>query len=317
MEAILTNRVGKKLNGAKKVLLASAGAAALASPVAMGIVFGVATVPVIHGQPPTDAIMKFEVASIRPCRADAIPHRKGEMKGDGIDSSPERLHLACTTVQRLIQEAYGTYANDRFNAFAPYVPILGAPKWIDSDLYQIDAKVESARSPGTIHGSMLRTLLEERFKLKVHRETRKVPVFALTVGVCGPKLQPFKEGSCMTVDFSSPDHPPPLPKPGQPLPLVCGMGRGSGNGYDLPGASMAVFCRDISYRLDRPAIDKTGIVGLYNIHLDLSAAENQTDPSLISAAVRSAVRKLGLKLEPAEGSGEFLVIDNVERASEN
>jgi uncharacterized protein (TIGR03435 family) len=179
---------------------------------------------------------------------------------------------------------------------------------------------------------MLRALLEERFKLKIHRETREIPVYALTVAKRGPKLQPFKAGGCLALDFSDPDHSPvPLSKPGQGFPLVCEMGRVSDAGYDLYGATMATFCRDISPRLDRPVIDKTGIAGRFDIHLDLSAADlglpvgpsdpgapvASTEPASVFAAVEMAVHKLGLKLERAKGPGEFLVIDHVERPDEN
>ena len=79
---------------------------------------------------------------------------------------------------------------------------------------------------------MLQALLEDRFKLKIHRESREVAVYALTVAKGGPKLKPFKEGSCTPVDLANPA--PPL-SPGQPIPLLCGMVRGTDRGYDAPG----------------------------------------------------------------------------------
>src|SRR5271157_4564400 len=115
-----------------KRLLAGVGAAAL-----------VGLMPTAHAQ---SAAPKFEVTSVRPC-TDVAPWREGDMKGDGLDSSPERLHLPCSTVQMLIQEAYGNFADDRFNAFAS-VSISGGPDWMNSALYQIDAKAESPQSRG-------------------------------------------------------------------------------------------------------------------------------------------------------------------------
>jgi uncharacterized protein (TIGR03435 family) len=169
---------------------------------------------------------------------------------------------------------------------------------------------------------MVRALLEDRFKLKIHRETREIPVYALTVTKGGPKLQPFKEGSCMAVDFSDPEHSSiTMPEPGQPFPLVCGMGRLSNSGYDFPGSTMATFCRDISNRLDRPVVDRTKISGMFDIHLDLSIADvvNPAPESApgTTAPIGSAIEKLGLKLEPTKGPGEFLVIDHIERPSAN
>jgi uncharacterized protein (TIGR03435 family) len=99
---------------------------------------------------------------------------------------------------------------------------------------------------------------------------------------------------------------------------------------------MGDFCADFSAILDRPVIDETGIAGRFNIHLELSPHELGVDrphplPALsdptapatppdtypVFSAVNNAVKKLGLKLEPAKGPGEFLVIDHVERPSEN
>jgi uncharacterized protein (TIGR03435 family) len=240
------------------------------------------------------------------------------MKGDGLDSSPERLHLPCSTVQTLIQEAYGNFADDRFNAFAS-VSISGGPDWMNSALYQIDAKAESPQSRGTMNGSMLRALLADRFKLRTHRDLRDTKVYVLTVAKNGPKLRPYKEGTCVALDMSDPDHLT-LPKvePGQSFPLVCGMGRLSDKGYDLPRATMATFCRDISSKLDRPLIDKSGLDGVFDIHLELSEAELRAgDPASIVAAVKSAIKRLGLDLEPATAPEGILVIDHIERPTEN
>jgi uncharacterized protein (TIGR03435 family) len=92
--------------------------------------------------------------------------------------------------------------------------------------------------------------------------------------------------------------------------------------------TIAEFATEFSDRLDRPVIDKTGIAGLFNIDLDLintdlspvrssEASATATDPNSIVDAVRRAVRKLGLRLDPGRGPGEFLVVDNIERPTEN
>jgi uncharacterized protein (TIGR03435 family) len=175
---------------------------------------------------------------------------------------------------------------------------------------------------------MMQVLLEDRFKLKMHRETREVPVYELTVDKGGPRLKPKQEGSCIVVDH---DHPPP--GPGERFPRICGGFFGD----DLNGSTMANLCRQFSVMMDRDVIDKTGITGLFDIHLEsywenaqlgafaepLTALNNPPVPPIppdraaVFAAGRIAVKKLGLKLEPAKGSGEFLVIDSVEKPSEN
>jgi uncharacterized protein (TIGR03435 family) len=167
---------------------------------------------------------------------------------------------------------------------------------------------------------MLQGLLEERFKLRVHRETRDVPVYALTVSEGGPKLQPF-QGSCTPRDFDKP-----------PSPADCAVARGRNNGFYMSSATMADFCAPFLVILDRPVIDNTGLTGRFNIHLELTphdlgidsphalpavsnpaAPANPSDPSRMFAEVRNTVNKLGLNLEPATGPGDFLVIDHIEK----
>jgi uncharacterized protein (TIGR03435 family) len=109
------------------------------------------------------------------------------------------------------------------------------------------------------------------------------------------------------------------------------------NGFNVDAATMADLCAGFSVLLDRHVIDKTGIAGRFNINLDLTAEDrellnrprslpalsdptapaNPPEPSPIVSALIIAVKKLGLKLAPAKGPGEFLVIDHVERPSGN
>ena len=195
---------------------------------------------------------------------------------------------------------------------------------------------------------MLQALLEDRFQLKMHHETREVPVYELTVGKGGPKLEPFQEGSCTPADMTE------LPLAARdPAVTYCdnnGMSmsfkRSSPNmSLERQRMSLDDFCRAVlSGNVDRPVINKTGIAGLFNFHLEFAqegntnealqrAADSTASPGLreqllgalaaktdgqqavtIFAAVQN---QLGLKLEPAKGPGDFLVIDGVERPSEN
>ncbi len=91
------------------------------------------------------------------------------------------------------------------------------PSWIDDSFYEVNAKAEDNAPIAKMAGPMLQTLLEERFALKIHRETKELPVFILTVAKSGLKMQRTKEGSCVPVDMN---HPPPALVPGQPGP--CG-----------------------------------------------------------------------------------------------
>jgi uncharacterized protein (TIGR03435 family) len=187
---------------------------------------------------------------------------------------------------------------------------------------------------------MLQALLEERFQLKIHTDNKEVPVYALTVGKDGPKLQEAQPGSCNQVDFDNPPAPPP-PR-GQPFPSMCKLGRITDDAYDVRGVTMADFSVDLSRRVDRDVIDKTGIPGVFDIRVALTsglarqllaglvapppppgatpapaAPRSSADPADAVGAMQAIVQKLGLKLESAKGPGRVLVVDHVEKPSEN
>jgi uncharacterized protein (TIGR03435 family) len=282
----------------------------------MKVVVGILALGMVNAQPaPTP---KFEVASIKPCTGgDAGGRRAGGHGG----TSPGRLNLPCLTVRALVERTYVNWAGGRLHVWPEQIAIEGGPAWINSERYRIEAKADGLQSQGTMNGSMLQALLGDRFKLKIHREARQVPVYVLSVAKGGARLDAFREGSCLVVEF---DKLPPPPAPGQPEPVLCGMSEVTEKGYRLYRTTMAEFATEFAARLDRPVIDKTGIAGMFNIQLELTETElyparsdAAADPSAVFDAVRTAVKKLGLRLDPAKGPGEFLVIDQVERPSEN
>lgn len=262
---------------------------------------------------------RFEVASIKRCA-----EREGTLGGT---SSLGRLTVICMQPVNIVRRAYILFENGNRNRPSK-IPITGAPAWAESDLYTIEAKAEGTPNFGAMQGPMMQALLEDRFKLKVHREIREIPVYALTVPPGGAKLPPAKQ-ACIVMDA---DHPPPPVPKGQPRPPVCGMGFPlSDKGFDVPGGTMADVCFALSVLLDRPVIDRTGLSGAFDVHLgnspvDLGFPATQRDPdgptprrdpADILAGFQSAVKKVGLKLESTKGPGEFLVIDHIERPSSN
>jgi len=179
---------------------------------------------------------------------------------------------------------------------------------------------------------MLQALLEDRFKLKTHRETREVPVFELTVAKGGHKLQRHQEGSCVTrppLDLTKgPPTPPPALPPGQKFCGIGGTYQGANLVVTAQGITLDELSRVVLGSVDgRQVIDKTGIVGKFDFRLEHAPMEEMrrvlaangddhgepTAPSLLTALQE----QLGLKLEAAKGPREFLVIDSVERPSEN
>jgi uncharacterized protein (TIGR03435 family) len=259
--------------------------------------------------PQSEAIPKFEVVSIRPCAGKPPNPLDGRGGGAGKTTfSPGRMHLECMTLggdHGLIRDAYGKFANGRVNAYWVPLPVEGGPPWVRSDPYTIEAKAEGTPAAAMMRGPMLQALLEDRFQLSVHRETRSIPVYDLTVAKGGPKLKPFA-GGCTPIDFTK-DLPAQLEAAGS-----CDIAT-RGTSVDAPGQTIDEFIKFVLIFLDRPVVDKTGLTGRYDIHLDLPADENSAAHDVTSTLAMAVQQQLGLKLSPARGPGEFLVIDRVER----
>ena len=215
------------------------------------------------------------------------------------------MHSGCKTLEQLISQAYGVFANGHANRLSA-VTVTGGPAWARSDFYEIDAKATGAQSFAMMNGPMLQALLENRFGLKIHRETREVPAYTLTVAKDGPPLQPFN-GSCVPWDY---DNPPAHPAPPS---LRCGNPQRTSNGAELDAADNDRPLLLFLVTLGRPVIDETGMTGRrFNFHLELPAEalkdfarrprgspaavirgrRTPKDPSLVSA-IKTAVRKPG------------------------
>ncbi len=279
-------------------------------------------------QPQTLAAPKFEVASLRRC--DSPPLRGMNML-EG--STPQRLHMRCVTLANLIQEAYIMFANGRVNS-PPPVPIEGGPAWVTSDRYEIDAKAEQLATLEMMRGPMLQALLEERFKLRVHRDTRgEISIYTLGLAKNGFKLHELEEGARVAFDVTKPAE---APAPARQPPPACDDVRlarnleGSGANLTLiaTGLTLDTFSRWITpfAGLDRPVVNTTAIPGRFSFHLDFTPEDGPlafrpggdlpADPA--GPSIFTAIQEqLGLKLEPAKSPAEFLVIDHVERPSGN
>jgi uncharacterized protein (TIGR03435 family) len=160
---------------------------------------------------------------------------------------------------------------------------------------------------------MLQALLEDRFELRTHRETREVPVYALTVAQGGSNLTPFQVGTCTKMPMKVPL--PALASGQEYCKVRIGMRAVDAQGsIEAQGSTLAEFAHMLTLVLDRPVIDKTRIAGTFDIHLEFAAGA-ASDPT--GASILTAIQQLGLKLEPTKGLREFLVIDHAERPTEN
>jgi bla regulator protein blaR1 len=267
---------------------------------------------------------RFDVVSIKPCNASVT----GGVPMSGGDSSPGRLSIGCgvladTDNTGMIQVAYNRYASGQLTS-TKVIPIEGGPDWIHSERFAIDAKADGHPSILMMQGPMMQTILEDRFKLKIHRETRQGPVYELALGKGSPKLKPLKDGSCTPVVI------------GRPLPLLPEGQHRCRNmafprGLDIEGGTLAMLADLLGMVLDRPVIDKTGITSYFKIQLafspdDPAASRPVTVDPGASAAVtapdapgifQAIQEQLGLRLVPAKGPMDVLVIDHIERPSEN
>jgi uncharacterized protein (TIGR03435 family) len=236
----------------------------------------------------------------------------------------------CLNTWSLINAAYLALTNDGHRNPPPFPVIEGGPAWIRSDNYQINAKAEDEHaSQEMMRGPMMQVLLEDRFKLRVHRETREGPVYVLTVAKGGPKLKPFKEGSCVPPPYLAPLPPDVSPDRLCPPPPPMEQ-RGPNWVMGFVGMTIDAFSRAyLAPILQLPVLDRTGISGRFDFQLEYApddatpaaffpgrgdAPQDTTGGTSIFTAMQE---QLGLKLESAKGPREFLVIDHVERPTEN
>ncbi len=275
------NHATRKLNCASSILLVAGCIALLASA---------ALAQQAAPAPTTTKPLTFDVATIKPTATTDFWR---------LLPTPDGYTATNVSLFKLIGEAYGIVD--------PKL-ISGGPPWIDRDKFDLEAKFDAASVPGAQNlthaqrAAMLQPLLADRFHLKLHHETKALPVFNLVAAKGGPKMQPT---------------------PGAPaddmISSTCQYTRG-------PGYAQAARCsmknlvdalRDIT---GRTVIDKTGLTGLFNYTLrwtpdnaPASATSDTSAPDIFTADQE----QLGLKLEPSTAPLDVLVIDSAEPPTPN
>jgi uncharacterized protein (TIGR03435 family) len=349
LRAILAGRIARELGIGKKAILAAIGVAALGAPIAIGLLNAPrvhaqsrvtlpAVEPAVQPQPDTPvaaprivaqnagapqivrqvpsqpaARPTFEVASVKaldPGAACCSPPQ--------VD--PGRF-VYRTTLDNLIGQAYRAFfpcpttKDDSGNCAFP-----GAPAWVFTDHFSIEATLpkgfpassrsEFMRGRTPQLNQMLQALLEDRFKLRVHWESRTMPVYALTVAKKGPRLTPT----------AGPAE--------QPMLLTSRLPNGNSRStFKYVDTSMQDFATEWGDYMDHPVIDRTGLKGNFDFTLEwesepdepssngagMIASRLHLGPSMFTALEEN----LGLKLETTKASVEVLVIDHVEQPSLN
>ncbi len=210
-------------------------------------------------------------------------------------------------------------ANGAALGFSTDGRVVGSPDWMKSEKYDIDARVDEAdllawQKPvlqrQMLH-TMMQSLLAERCKLVAHREMRDKPVYALMTAKNGSKLQLAKAVSSAAI---LEEHPGAGAVPGGGGMVVFGAG-GSMQLYGVPIETLAIV---LSNMVGRPVVNKTGLTGRYDIKLEepKALAADGTEESRASVFI-TVQEQLGLRLESMKEPVEVLVIDHVERPSEN
>ncbi len=263
----------------------------------------------------------FDVAAIKEC-VGTVP------RGAALNASPGRLSIPCFPLLRLIQDAYQIFGDGTANfMYQPpaSAPIEGFPAEMSSARYSIDAKAESPRSVGMMRGPMMQRLLEDRFHLKIRREIRNLPIYIMTVAKDGPKLQATNDDSC---SHDAQDYTQALPSMAGGKP-ICGVlipptRNGAHYVLDERGITVDAFAKFLKIG-GLPIINRTGLAGTFDIRLEWEftppepiAADSGAASDPADTAIIGAIRKqLGLQLTSGKGPWEILVIDRLEKPSEN
>jgi uncharacterized protein (TIGR03435 family) len=222
---------------------------------------------------------QFEVAAIKPVAADSS-------SSSGITTGHGRINAGSVTLKRCIMGAYWVGPNQ----------IFGGPDWLESDHFEITARAEQPVGDHILMG-MLQTLLAERFKLALHRESRPTQVYVLEVGKNGPKLEKGEGGGSKT-----------------------NSGRGD---IIAANATMDSFADVLSRQMDLPVVNHTGLEGVFNLKLQWTPESARPAKTVDGAAIEgpsifTAIQgQLGLRLRAQKVPIEVLVIDHAEKPTEN
>jgi len=247
---------------------------------------------------------EFEAVSIK-------PNKSGDVRAMFRPSPGGRLNATNVTAKALIEWAYGIRD----------FQLSGEPGWADSERFDVVAKSDGNPRYDFIKPeleTMFRGVLADRFKLAIQRTTKEMPIYSLVVAKNGPKIHAVDEGDC-----------PEVPTPENRCRSLRSNKFGELTAEKAPMPALALVLVGFARRM---VVDNTGLKGSYSYTLDWKkylqppqllpgadpAVPIAMDPTSFEAAIATALEEqLGLKLEPGKGPVEMIVVDHLERPSEN
>ncbi len=297
---IMTGCLAQELSAGRKAMLAAACVLTAAIPVTTGFVTSTSA-NAQTASAGTKPLPSFEVASVRPNHTG-----KDSMS---VEAGPFEFNDNDTAIKTLIEAAFDSYD----------FQVVGGPGWINSDRYDIKAKIDesmqklSREQQGKQMGLMLQSLLLDRFHFKYHRETRIFSVYSLQIAKNGPKLHEAKLG----------DVYPNGTHAGDANAWTLSVGNGE---FKIQDCSISIFAKNLGGNIGHVVIDKTGLQGKYDFTLQYAPDHDQAPPGYGQAAATTDTRppiftalqeQLGLKLVSEKASLEVIVIDHIEPPSPN
>jgi uncharacterized protein (TIGR03435 family) len=259
---------------------------------------------------------QFEVASVKPSANDETSGRNPRLRemmrnlqrpGMIPTDHPGRVRLENWALLDLVAAAYSVRATE-----------VSGPAWLSDQSFDIEAKVPDG-APTEALNAMLQSLLEERFGLKVHRNTRRGQGFALVVGKNGPKLKPAEPPPTPAQELTAEEQKGKTIEYGETLLAAMKKrvrenregGTPLGDGYNFetwPSITTEQFASRLARFAEAPVVDKTGFTGKYSVFM-----ETWKNADVPGGTVFDAVEKLGLKLEPRKVTFETVVVDQVSK----
>jgi len=262
----------------------------------------------------------FEVATIRPSINAPRQAVAAAGRTDGA-----QFRIAGLTIRDYISMGYAVKLNQ-----------ISGPDWITTDRYDIAAKLPDGSGPDQMP-VMMQTLLEDRFELKTHRETKEFPVYALQISSGGLKMTeaPRDPGA----EQSDARTPQAFTRQGSGQGISLDLGGGSSfnfanNKFEAKKVPMSFLAGMLERFLDRPVVDLTGVNGSYDVAFDLTPEDYRVmliraataaglvmspealrvlDGSPAPASLFEGLKRFGLKLEPYKAPLDILVVDSVRK----